>query len=79
MARNGEEWWNIRSELQKGLSSPQHVKCFLSNADQITREFIKESVKDSNKDFLEELSRLNLECILITYNCSYLKLITFIF
>jgi len=55
--------------VQKGLSSPQNVRNFLPFTDQITKEFIELIVKkrigvplDGNNDFLDELSRLNLEC-----------------
>lgn len=63
--RNGDEWWRLRSELQKGLSSPTHVKQFLSQTDDITREFISHlNVTNPNEtvpDLLPELARLNLE------------------
>lgn len=63
---NGDEWWRLRSELQKGLSSPNHVKQFLSHSDVITKEFIvqiKPAVAGEEvPDVLPELSRLNLEC-----------------
>ncbi|KFB43847.1 AGAP005992-PA-like protein [Anopheles sinensis] len=50
---NGIEWWKIRSELQKGLSSPQSVRNFLPATDKITREFvtrIHHMLKDSTQD-----------------------------
>lgn len=63
---NGEEWWKLRSELQKGLSSPKNVRNFLPIADEVIKEFIDEiRINDKNGliiDFLPELERLNLEC-----------------
>ncbi|XP_053662324.1 cytochrome P450 302a1, mitochondrial [Anopheles marshallii] len=73
---NGLEWWKIRSELQKGLSSPQNVRNFLPSTDKITKEFIAglkakmeaEPQSSSIKSLLIEdvmplISRLNLELI----------------
>uniref|UniRef100_A0A182SYJ7 Cytochrome P450 n=1 Tax=Anopheles maculatus TaxID=74869 RepID=A0A182SYJ7_9DIPT len=73
---NGLEWWKIRSELQKGLSSPQNVRNFLPSTDKITKEFIArlksqleaEQQCSGTKNFLIEdamplISRLNLELI----------------
>lgn len=63
--RNGPEWWRIRSEFQKGLSSPTNVRSFLPDTDDITTEFSNklQATKDGEDipDFLEILSRLNLE------------------
>uniref|UniRef100_A0A182NIJ1 Cytochrome P450 n=1 Tax=Anopheles dirus TaxID=7168 RepID=A0A182NIJ1_9DIPT len=67
---NGLEWWKIRSELQKGLSSPQNVRNFLPATDKITKEFIarlKPNPAENNlllvDDFMPSISRLNLELI----------------
>lgn len=66
--RNGPEWWRLRSEFQKGLSSPNHIRNFLTSSDNITKEFIhhiKPTMSNDPQmvnDFLPELSRLNLEC-----------------
>ncbi|XP_058834560.1 cytochrome P450 302a1, mitochondrial [Topomyia yanbarensis] len=65
LASNGIEWWKIRSELQKGLSSPQSVRNFLPLTDQVTSEFVA-NIKPSDKrervpDFMPAISRLNLE------------------
>lgn len=68
--RNGSEWWRLRSEFQKGLSAPKHIRQFLSNADAITREFVTQ-IQPKNietEDFLPELSRLNLECKIMFLN-----------
>lgn len=69
--RNGEEWWRIRSELQKGLSKPQNVRNFLPDADATVQQFMKTLPQqfDENQEIdemLNELSRLNLEltCLL---------------
>ncbi|XP_053688672.1 cytochrome P450 302a1, mitochondrial isoform X2 [Sabethes cyaneus] len=64
---NGIEWWKIRSELQKGLSSPQSVRNFLPLTDKVTQEFIyrlKPNEKDDDvADFMPAISRLSLELI----------------
>lgn len=63
--RNGEEWWSLRSELQKPLSSPKNVKNFLPDSDQIIKDFVHqlpEIYPRSDRDFLDVLSRLYLEC-----------------
>lgn len=66
--RNGSEWWRLRSEFQKGLSSPNHIRQFLNDADAITKQFVSQvkptCLNNPNEieDFLPELSRLNLEC-----------------
>lgn len=61
---NGEEWWQLRSELQKGLSAPQNVRNFLQLADDVTLDFLDACVHDHFfiPDFLPALDRLNLEC-----------------
>lgn len=65
VSSNGPEWWRIRSEFQKGLSSPTNVRSFLSDIDEITKEFtsnLDETLVDAEvPDFLLILSRLNLE------------------
>lgn len=63
---NGAEWWHLRAELQKGLSSPAHVRRMLAETEDITREFLESSVgrgggEKGVLDVLPELSRLNLE------------------
>lgn len=64
--RNGSEWWRLRSEFQKGLSSPHHIRKFLSDSDDITKEFVAyiqptHAGQEEVPDILPELSRLNLE------------------
>ncbi|KAJ6640669.1 Cytochrome P450, mitochondrial, partial [Pseudolycoriella hygida] len=64
---NGPEWWRLRSEFQKGLSSPNDVKSFLPAVNEITVEFLN-NLEDTRTnedipDFLAILSRLNLELI----------------
>jgi ecdysteroid 25-hydroxylase CYP302A1 len=66
-SRNGCEWWKLRSELQKGLSSVQNVRNFLPYADQVTLEFFQQLDRRMPNngvmtDMLPEVSRLNLEC-----------------
>lgn len=63
--RNGPEWWRLRSEFQKGLSSPSNVRNFLPDTDNITNEFVSKimdtSVEKDVPDFMLMLLRLNLE------------------
>lgn len=63
--RNGEDWWRMRSEFQKGLSSPKAVRCMLPDSEQIVREWIRHLNVPASSfvplDMLPELSRLNLE------------------
>lgn len=61
--RNGPEWWRIRSEVQKGVSTTQSVRGFLADTDDITLEFVHEYLpKDARFDALKYITRLNLEC-----------------
>jgi hypothetical protein len=65
--RNGPEWWRLRSEFQQGLSRPQSVKLYLPQIDQVIQDFIDHIITWTQsagkyQDFLEELSRLYLEC-----------------
>lgn len=69
---NGEEWWKIRSELQKGLASPKNVRNFLPQADEIVKEFVEQlprrfDARQEIRETLDEISRLNLEllCLMI--------------
>lgn len=69
---NGEEWWKIRSELQKGLAAPKSVRNFLPHADEVVKEFVQTlpEIYDDHQqipDMLDEISRLNLEllCLMI--------------
>lgn len=51
--------------FQKGLSSPQAVKKFISGADKIIQEWLErvEALSEvPHVDYLPELSRLFLEC-----------------
>lgn len=59
---NGEEWWNLRAELQKGLSSPQNVRQFLPLADEVIKEFVNLQKSGFILDYLNDIERLNLEC-----------------
>ncbi|XP_055606227.1 cytochrome P450 302a1, mitochondrial [Uranotaenia lowii] len=66
----GLEWWRIRSELQKGLSSPQSVRNFLPLIDSVTKKFVggikPHAEGEEIDDFLPHLSRFSLEitCLL---------------
>ncbi|XP_063698793.1 cytochrome P450 302a1, mitochondrial [Culicoides brevitarsis] len=60
---NGEEWWNLRAELQKGLSSPQNVREFLPLADGVIQEFVKNQREGFIFDYLNDIERLNLELV----------------
>uniref|UniRef100_A0A8D8VJU8 Cytochrome P450 302a1, mitochondrial n=1 Tax=Cacopsylla melanoneura TaxID=428564 RepID=A0A8D8VJU8_9HEMI len=61
---NGEEWWRIRSELQKGLSEIKHVRSNLDNVNNVMDEFMDLRIghQATFQDFLPELERLYLEC-----------------
>ncbi|CRK95742.1 CLUMA_CG009199, isoform A [Clunio marinus] len=50
LSTNGEEWWRIRSQFQKGLSSPKNVRNFLPTADVTVKEFINHMPKCFDKD-----------------------------
>lgn len=75
--RNGPEWWRLRSEFQQGLSRPQSVRLYLPQIDQVIQEFINyinswtQSV-GKYQDFLDELSRLYLECKYISVSDVFL-------
>lgn len=63
---NGPDWYKIRKIFQKGLSGPLSVKRFLDGSNDIISEWLErlESIKkESNPDYLPELSRLFLECM----------------
>uniref|UniRef100_A0A1A9W4R6 Cytochrome P450 302a1, mitochondrial n=1 Tax=Glossina brevipalpis TaxID=37001 RepID=A0A1A9W4R6_9MUSC len=65
---NGSEWWRLRSELQKEISAPKSVRSFLSDVDEITKEFLVYLPKEQSFDALPKISRLNLELTcLITF------------
>lgn len=67
MFRNGPEWLRIRSVFQKGLSSPQSVKKFIKGTNDIIQEWlvmVEALRKIPELDYLPELSRLFLECML---------------
>jgi ecdysteroid 22-hydroxylase len=64
--RNGEQWWKLRSEMQKGLSSPKNVRDFLPKADESVKDFMRYLPKafDENNEideFLEDLNRIYIE------------------
>lgn len=66
--RNGEEWWKIRAELQKGLSKPQNVREFLPHADLVVKEFLNLlpvlfDEQQGIKNLLDPISRLNFEIV----------------
>lgn len=59
---NGIEWWRLRSELQKEISAPKNVRCFLLEVDEVSKEFLDYLPKSDEFDMLPKLTRLNLEC-----------------
>lgn len=60
---NGPEWWRLRSAFQHSLSRIQDVRVHLPGTDQVISAFIAARLPSiQTKDFLEELSRLFLEC-----------------
>ena len=66
---NGPEWWRLRSEIQKEISAPKNVRSFLTQVDEITKEFLEYLPKNETVDILPKLTRLNLER---KYICMYL-------
>lgn len=66
--RNGDEWWKIRSKLQKGISSPKNVRDFLPRADEAVKDFVRTLPQQFNgqseiPEMLDEVSRLSLELV----------------
>ncbi|XP_030372024.1 cytochrome P450 302a1, mitochondrial [Scaptodrosophila lebanonensis] len=67
---NGEDWWRLRSELQKELSAPRSVRSFVPAVDEVTLEFMEylkqQPETETGIDMLPKLTRLNLEltCLL---------------
>ncbi|XP_037933752.1 cytochrome P450 302a1, mitochondrial [Teleopsis dalmanni] len=66
LSTNGPDWWRLRSEFQKEISAPKHVRSFLSDVDRVTKEFIDYFTTGNVYDMLPMISRLNLEltCLL---------------
>ena len=63
--RNGPDWHNLRIPLQRPLSSPQNVRWYIESIDQISIEFadfIANQTTSEYNDFLNELSRVFVEC-----------------
>lgn len=63
---NGSEWARIRKTFQKGLSGPSESLSFITDSDEVIKEWIHirlgEISQKTESDFLPELSRLFLEC-----------------
>lgn len=64
--RNGDEWWRLRSALQKNLSRPIYIRQFIESTNEILQEFV-ESVEQITTttgepvDIEPYLANLNLE------------------
>ena len=58
---NGPEWWRLRTEIQKEISAPKSVRSFLSQVDEVTKEFLEFLPKNESVNILPKLTRLNLE------------------
>lgn len=64
MLRNGPEWWRLRSEVQKELSTTQNVRSFLPDIDRVTRQFVLDYLPRAQPfEALDLITRLNLECM----------------
>lgn len=61
LTTNGEDWWKLRKEFQKGFSAPQAVRAYLPVTDSIIQEFVSSRLIQQCDDFLPELSRLFLQ------------------
>ncbi|KAJ1523528.1 hypothetical protein ONE63_001378 [Megalurothrips usitatus] len=58
---NGEEWWRLRREFQKGFSAPQAVRAYLPATSSMIDEFVATRLSFACPDFLSELARLSLQ------------------
>lgn len=62
LSTNGEEWWKLRREFQKGFSAPQAVQAYLPATDRIIKEFVnRQLLFPCDFDFMFVLSRLSLQ------------------
>ncbi|XP_034244458.1 cytochrome P450 302a1, mitochondrial-like isoform X2 [Thrips palmi] len=61
LTTNGEDWWKLRKEFQKGFSAPQAVRAYLPVTDNIIQEFVASRLMQQRDDYLPELSRLFLQ------------------
>lgn len=69
---NGEDWWKLRKEFQKGFSAPQAVKAYLPSTDSMINDFVSTRLVKPTDDYLPELSRLFLQCeLLLTVKNQY--------
>ena len=67
--RNGKEWHDLRSKIQKHLMKPRAIQAFLDPMQDVARDLVRKihKVRDCNKevpDFLGELYKWSLECTL---------------
>ncbi|KAK3907690.1 Cytochrome P450 302a1, mitochondrial [Frankliniella fusca] len=61
LSTNGEEWWRLRRDFQKGFSAPQAVRAYLPAIDEVIQEFVSLQLCQPHEDFLHPLSRLSLQ------------------
>ncbi|KAE8746854.1 Cytochrome P450 CYP302 [Frankliniella occidentalis] len=61
LSTNGEEWWKLRRDFQKGFSAPQAVRAYLPAVDEVIQEFVTAQLCQPCEDFLPLLSRLSLQ------------------
>ena len=72
--RNGPEWHRLRQSLQRPINMTENIRHYVSDIDNIACEFTDyvhnlTTSKKSSTDFLEDLSKVFLECtLLITDN-----------
>lgn len=64
LIRNGNEWWRLRSSLQKNISKPVYIRKFITSTNGILTEFVDalEGSGESPIDIERYLANLNLEC-----------------
>ena len=67
---NGEDWWRIRSKAQPVFLKPKNVASYLPVLGQISDEFIdrirliRQANDEMKPDFVNEMYRWALECII---------------
>ncbi|CAG0914606.1 unnamed protein product [Notodromas monacha] len=65
LAANGEEWWRIRSELQKPLAKISCIRSYLPQMNEVVEDF---TAKLGKSEKLEDLlSRLSLEIVGVVF------------
>ena len=66
--RNGPEWHRLRQALQRPLNIVENIRQYIPGIDNISREFadqiaLRIKTKKTSADFLDDLSKVFLECM----------------